>query len=129
MTPVVEGYFQVQAEDMAAARQLAAVVPRAAAFHLQQAAGKLVKAILWVEGIHVTAEHNIGQLVGLLPDGHDWKADLMELDVLSRFATTFRYPSPTGKIARAPDQAVLEGYLSLLDTLTDDARAWCQSRE
>ncbi len=128
MTPVVEGYFQVQAEDMAAARQLAASVPRAAAFHLQQAAEKLVKAILSAEGIHVRADHNIGQLVGLLADGHDWKADLMELDVLSRFATTFHYPSPTGKIARAPDRAVLEGYLVLIDALTAEAKAWCQNR-
>ncbi len=43
MNPVVAGYFQVLREDLAAARQLAAGVPRASAFHLQQAAEKLVK--------------------------------------------------------------------------------------
>lgn len=106
MTPVVEGYFQMLAEDIAAARQMAVGVPQVAAFHLQKVAEKLVKAILSAEGIHVTADHNLGHLVGMLPDCHDWKADRMELDGLSRFATTFRYPSPTGKIARAPDQAV-----------------------
>ncbi|HXP96619.1 MAG TPA: hypothetical protein VN809_07900 [Telmatospirillum sp.] len=52
----------------------------------------------------------------------------MELDFLSRFATAVRYPSPTGKIARAPDKAVLERYRSLIDTVTDDAKAWCQQR-
>lgn len=128
MTPVIEGYFQVLREDLAAAHHLIAGVPRASAFHLQQAAEKLVKAVLSIEDIHVGANHDIGQLVGRLPDGHDWKADLAELDYLSRFATAFRYPSPSGRVSPAPDRATLERYETLIQTLADDAEAWGHSR-
>lgn len=128
MTPVIEGYFQVLREDLAAARQLMMGVPRASAFHLQQAAGKLVKAVLSAEGTHVGAEHDIGQLVGTLPEGHEWKADLAELEYLSRFATAFRYPSPSGRVALAPERAVLERQEALITTLADDAEEWCRLR-
>lgn len=129
MKAVVEGYFKVLDEDMAAARQLMACVPRVSAFHLQQAAEKLVKAILSAENIHASADHNIGQLVASLPDGHEWKADLMELDYLSQFATTFRYPSETGKVKPAPERAKLEEFAELIATLADDARQWCDERD
>jgi HEPN domain-containing protein len=129
MKAVAEGYFKVSDEDMAAARQLMTSVPRVSAFHLQQAAEKLVKAILSTENIHSGANHNIGQLVALLPDGHEWKADLMELDYLSQFATTFRYPSETGRIRPAPDTAKLAEFFELIAALTDDAKQWCADRD
>ncbi len=128
MTPVVAGYFQLLREDLAAARQLFTGVPRAAAFHLQQAAEKLVKAILSAEGIHVGADHDIGQLIGKLPSDHDWRQDLAELDYLSRFATAFRYPSPSGRIAPAPDRTELERYEALIRSLADEAEDWCRDR-
>jgi HEPN domain-containing protein len=128
MTPVVAGYFQVLREDLSAARQLAPTVPRASAFHLQQAAEKLVKAVLSAEGIHIAVEHDIGQLVAKLPAGHAWKADLMELDYLSRFATAFRYPSPSGRVAPPPDRVTLDRYAGLVQSLADDAEAWAVGR-
>ncbi len=128
MTPVVAGYFQVLREDLAAARQLFAGVPRAAAFHLQQGAEKLVKAILSAEDTHVGAEHDIGQLIGKLPDGHDWRLDLTELSYLSRFATAFRFPSPSGRIAPAPSRDELERYEVLIRALADEAERWCRER-
>lgn len=128
MKQVVEGYFQVLSEDLEAARQLMTTVPRVSAFHLQQGAEKLVKAILSAEGIHAGPGHNIGQLVAMLADGHEWKADLMELDFLSQFATTFRYPSETGRVNAAPDRDVLNRYAGLIATFADDARSWCGPR-
>ncbi|MCF8506931.1 MAG: HEPN domain-containing protein [Caulobacter sp.] len=104
MKPMTAGFFQVLEEDMTAARQLMAGVPRISAFHLQQAAEKLVKAILSAENIHAGAGHEIGRLVALLPDGHAWKADLMVLDWLSQFATAFRYPSRQGGCGRLPTE-------------------------
>ncbi|MBF0304467.1 MAG: HEPN domain-containing protein [Alphaproteobacteria bacterium] len=129
MNAVVEGYFAVLDEDLAAARQLIAVLPRIGAFHLQQAAEKLVKAILSAEALHAGADHHIGRLVASLPEGHEWKADLMELDYLSQFATAFRYPSETGRIKPAPDRAKLEAFAELIATLADDARRWCDARD
>lgn len=117
------------AEDLAAARQLARTVPRASAFHLQQAAEKLVKAILSSEGVHAGLEHSIGQLVAKLPDGHEWKADLVELDILTQFGTAFRYPTERGRVAHPPERSVLDRYAALIASLADDARAWCEERD
>ena len=128
MTPIVAGYFQVLREDLAAARQLTEGVPRASAFHLQQAAEKLVKAVLSAEEIHVGADRDIGQLIGKLPAGHDWRRDLAELDYLSRFATAYRYPSPTGRVAPPPDRSELRRYADLIQILADEAEAWCAGR-
>jgi HEPN domain-containing protein len=128
MNPVVAGYFQVLREDLAAARQLAAGVPRASAFHLQQAGEKLVKAILSAENVHVGAERDIGQLIGTLPAGHDWKLHLAELGYLSRYATAYRYPSPTGRVSPAPAETDLERYQLLVQTLADEAEEWCRRR-
>lgn len=128
MSPVVDGYFRVLREDLEAARRLTEGVPRASAFHLQQAAEKLVKALLAAEGIHVGTAHDIGELVGRLPDGHDWKADLAELDYLSRFATAYRYPSPSGRIAPPPERPMLDRYIELIETLADEAEDWCRTR-
>lgn len=123
MNPLVAGYFQVLREDLAAARQLAGTVPRASAFHLQQAAEKLVKAILTAEGIHTSAEHEIGLLVAKLPQDHPWRADLVELDYLSRFATAYRYPGSTGRVAPPPERQLLDRYAVLIAIMADEAEA------
>jgi hypothetical protein len=115
MSPVVDGYFRVLREDLEAARRLTEGVPRASAFHLQQAAEKLVKALLAAERIHVGT-------------AHDWKADLAELDYLSRFATAYRHPSPSGRIAPPPERAVLDQFTTLIKTLADEAEGWCGTR-
>lgn len=44
-----------------------------AAYHCQQAAGKLVKAVLVGAGIAFPKTHDIAALVGLLPNGHRLK--------------------------------------------------------
>lgn len=129
MKVVVAGYFQVLDEDLAAARAMMAGLPRVAAYHLQQAAEKLAKAILSAEGIHPGAGHNIGQVAALLPDGHEWRADLVGLDYLSQFATAFRYPSETGRVRAAPAREVLERYAASLQALAEDARDWCDRRD
>lgn len=43
-----------------------------AAFHLQQAAEKLVKAVRLSRGLHATADHNIPALVGELKTDDEW---------------------------------------------------------
>ncbi|MGC2855331.1 HEPN domain-containing protein [Novispirillum sp. DQ9] len=129
MKPVVAGFFQVLEEDLAAARHMAGVLPRISAYHLQQAAEKLVKAILAAEGIHPGPEHNIGQLLARLPPGHEWRADLVDLDALSRFATAYRYPSEAGRVAAPPDRAFLERHAALIESLAGDARTWCAGKE
>jgi hypothetical protein len=47
----------------------------------------------------------------------------MALDGLSVYATTSRYPSPTGKLPRAPDPVVIEMEMAAVADLLDHARS------
>src|SRR5262245_47688929 len=61
--PVVAGYLAAVADDLDAARRLAAPpANRLAVYHLQQAAEKLIKAVLVHRRIHPGLEHRIDVL-------------------------------------------------------------------
>ncbi len=64
-----------------------------AAYHLQQAAEKLVKAALVAEGIHPPYSHNIAMLVRMLPAAHPCRASMDGLVRFAPYATVFRYPT------------------------------------
>jgi len=125
---VVEGYFKIAKEDIEAAERLLNHVPRAAAYHLEQAAEKMVKAFLVAEGEDPGISHDIATLVDMLPSGHEWKADLAAFSPLSRFATSFRYPTPTGRVPAPPDINEMRQHGVLLRALFDDALDWCRER-
>lgn len=69
----------------------------------QQAAEKLIKAVLLDRGIETGAEHHLDVLVGRLPDDHPWKARLRSLDKYTAYATAYRYPGSGGRVPAAPD--------------------------
>jgi HEPN domain-containing protein len=61
-------------------------------FHCQQAAEKLLKALLSLAGIGYPRTHNLRLLMDLLADsGQPLPSDLAELDVLTPYGTLFRY--------------------------------------
>ena len=68
-------------------------------FHCQQAAEKLLKALLSELGISFPRTHNLRLLMDLLADvGHPLPPELDNLDSLTPFGTLFRYediPSAT----------------------------------
>jgi HEPN domain-containing protein len=95
---VIAAYLDDVDVDLDAGRRLIAEpANRMAAFHLQQAAEKLVKAVRLSRGVRLTAEHSIELLVEELGQDDPWHAKLIALEPLSVYATTFRYPSPSGK--------------------------------
>ena len=61
-------------------------------FHGQQAAEKLLKALLSDYRIPFPRTHNLRLLMDLLTDaGHPLPAPLVDLDVLTAYGTLFRY--------------------------------------
>jgi HEPN domain-containing protein len=122
---VIVAYLDDVDGELEAARRLSKDPPsRFAAFHLQQAAEKLVKAVRLHRGLFASADHNILALVEELPSDDVWRAKLSPLGVLSAYATTFRYPSPAGK--RKPglsSQEVLE-WIETIGALVVDVRAF-----
>ena len=83
MSDRAESFLALARNDLAAAKTLQVTDPGNAAFHLQQAAEKLVKAALSIEDIPVALTHQIGALAAMLPDDHPLRADLAAFDPFS----------------------------------------------
>jgi HEPN domain-containing protein len=103
---IIASFLRVAAEDLEGARML--LGNRNAPYLLSQAAEKIIKAILTSEGIHGGRDHQLDLLVDKIPDEHPLKPLLRDIQQLSSFSTTFRYPTPTGKIKPSPPREELE---------------------
>lgn len=121
---VISAYLDdVDSELEAATRLMAEPVSRFAAFHLQQAAEKLVKAVRLHRGLPATADHNVAALIDELVVSDEWRTNLLPLAPLSAYATSYRYPSPTGKRKPGPAAAELRQWLDRIRPLAGEARS------
>ena len=59
-------------------------------------------AVLATERLHVGRgeQHQLGMSISRLPDENSMKAAMPPYEELTRFATTFRYPTPQGRLKR-----------------------------
>ena len=99
----IQSFLALGEEEKKAAEILLGLLPRQAAFFQQQAAEKLVRALLEVEDLVAGPTHNLRTLIDLLPRDHAMREDLLRLEDLSSAATRFRYPSGSGG---APDISI-----------------------
>lgn len=90
----IAAFLDLASQDVDAARTLATTKNRYAAYHCQQAAEKLIKAVLLHRGLEAGTEHRLDVLVDELPNDDCWKADLRPLEIYLPYATTYRYPTP-----------------------------------
>jgi HEPN domain-containing protein len=129
MSPAVETFIALARDDLSMARTLLASHPRGAAFHVEQAAEKLLKAVLTTEGIMFSAgHHQLGRLAETLPVDHVWRADLMAFDAYTTYATSMRYPLPGGGMPRAPDKAIVETAIQTVSSLVGEIADWCREK-
>lgn len=119
----IAAFFELAAQDVEAARTLAATHNRYAAYHCQQAAEKLIKAVLLHRGVESGVEHRLDVLVDELPDSDPWKSRLRPLETYLPYATTYRYPTPGGRIVAAPDMAQVAMDADTIGILIKDAQA------
>jgi HEPN domain-containing protein len=128
--PAVASFIALAKEDLAVARRLLAIHPRHSAFALEQAAEKLLKAVLTTEGISFSAGyHQLGRLADLLPAEHLWRADLMAFDSYTSFATATRYPKPGGGMPEDPPSEMLEAGLKEVSSLVGEIEDWCREQD
>jgi HEPN domain-containing protein len=109
-------------EDLEAATLLAAADNRNDAYHAQQAAEKMLLALLTAEGIRAERRdsHRIDVLRDLLPDTNPFKARFAPLTFLTVFATTYRYPKDAGRIPARAERVELEAALAKLKQILTD---------
>ena len=87
--------------------------PTGAAYHCQQAAEKLVKAVLVSLELDFPRTHDIAALVGLIPSGHPLKNDVMRFRQLTPYAIAYRYPVEDEW--EMPDAEALRAWLSAIE--------------
>jgi HEPN domain-containing protein len=118
----VAGLLDLAEADVEAADLLAAKGNRYAAYHLQQAVEKLMKALLLAAGQEGGVEHRLDVLFARLSEEGPWKGRLRGFVGYTQYATTFRYPTPGGRIPAAPDPVELAKDLAVLRPLLEDLR-------
>jgi HEPN domain-containing protein len=99
---LIAGLLRVASEDLDAARLLADKGNRNAIYLCSQAAEKVLRAVLTAEGKHAGIKHLLDEMVDMVPDENPLKTRLRAIDYLAAFATSYRYPSPTGRIKPPP---------------------------
>lgn len=124
-------FINLAREDLEVAKKLLIEHPRSAAFHIEQAAEKLLKAVLDAEGIVSpnSINHQLGQLAGLLPDGHIWRADLMAFDEYTPYGTSTRYPRPGGRMPDVPSAVDLQAATETIASLVSEISDWCKEKQ
>lgn len=63
--------------------------------------------------------HQLDNMVALLPDACSVKQRLKDLANLTDYATSFRYPSPSGRIPRAPSFEKVTNWINKARALVD----------
>ena len=77
------------------------IAPEIAAFHAQQAAEKILKALLVQEQIDFPRTHSIGALLALCEEaGIAGVQDLIDATSLTRYAVATRYPGEEDPVGR-----------------------------
>ena len=99
---VIASYVRIAKQDLDGARLLNAAANRNAAYPCEQAAEKLMRAVLTSEGIQAGNRHDLPDMVAKVPDANPVKPLLRALEHPDAYATAFRYPSPSGRIKVPP---------------------------
>ncbi|PWC78213.1 hypothetical protein TSH64_28755 [Azospirillum sp. TSH64] len=91
----------------------------AATYHCQQAAEKLVKAVLvWLD-LDVPRSHDIDLLVMRIPHDLPIRECLSPLGRFTAFATLYRYPGEAGDVSDEPTPEEVFGWLDEIEATRD----------
>lgn len=112
---VISGYIRIAKQDLDGARLLNQAGNRNAAYLCEQAAEKLIRAVLTSEGIQGGIRHELPDMVAKIPDVNPVKRLLTAIEHLDAYATAYRYPSPRGRIKQAPTQAEIDRDIIKID--------------
>lgn len=96
--------------DLTDARVLADQLPksRGAAYHLEQAAEKIIRAIAASEDVRVGLGHELDNFVSQIPDSNPYKTRCKAVQDLKRYATSYRYPTSQGRTMKPPTSEYFE---------------------
>ncbi|MDQ2101388.1 HEPN domain-containing protein [Azospirillum isscasi] len=85
---------------------------KAATYHCQQAAEKLVKAVLVSLNIDFSKTHDIDSLIMRIPAGEPARGPLCVLGKFTAYATLYRYPGEASDVSDDPTLEEAASWLS-----------------
>lgn len=94
----IASLLRIAAGDLADAQTLATGGSRNAVYLCEQAAEKLIRAVLTSESIHPRIKHDLDAMVASIPDVNPLKPRLRDIQHLKEYATAYRYPTQEGRI-------------------------------
>ncbi len=120
---IIAAMLRIAKQDLDGARLLNRAGNRNASYLSEQAAEKLIRAVLTSEGIQAGNRHELSDMVDQIPDQNPVKLALRAIEHLSAYATAYRYPSPRGRVRSPPSAAELDVDLAKVDAaLTEVAK-------
>lgn len=120
---LIANLLRVAREDLEAARLLANAANRNAIYLCEQAAEKIIRAVLTSEGVHAGIKHHLDEMVRLIPDANPLKPALRAIEYLAAYATAYRYPTAEGRIKPTPSPQAVGDALRLLAVALDATAA------
>jgi HEPN domain-containing protein len=118
---LIANTLRIAREDLDGAKALAALGNRNGAYLCEQAAEKVIRAVLTSEGKHAGIKHQLDVMVDLVPDENPLKPALREIDELAAYATAYRYPTPAGRIPNTPPGTELAALIKKVETVLGEA--------
>jgi HEPN domain-containing protein len=105
------------------ARILAETGSRNAAYLTEQALEHLIRAIATSEGLHIQRSdaHLLDKTLRRIPSEQPLLARMNELSWLEAFATSYRYPTPAGRIAQTLESSKVLKSVEQLEGLVYEA--------
>jgi uncharacterized protein len=132
-TKVVESWLRRVGRDLRAARKCCEgedAIPDPGAYHVQQAAEKLTKAVLVAHAIRPRKGHKISEFAPLIPTSFPHRNGFLELEEFSKYAWAHRYPLEDGREPIAePSIAEVRGRIAEVEALKADFECWLAQRE
>ena len=113
---LVANLLRVAKEDLEGARILARQGNRNAIYLCEQAAEKVIRAVLTSEGRHAGILHQLNKMVDQVPDANPIKAALRAVEHLGAYATSYRYPTSVGRIQPPPSPSEIDENLGKVET-------------
>lgn len=120
----IASHIRLAGECICDAEALLATGSRNAAYLTSQAAEHALRAVATSEELHIERRdaHQLDTIVRRLPDANIDKPALAGLAYLEAYATTYRYPTATGRIPVMPDLGRIRTSILELDRLLDALR-------
>lgn len=118
---LIANLLRIAREDLDGATVLAPRGNRNAAYLCEQAAEKVIRAVLTSESKHAGIRHQLDEMVNLVPDENPLKPGLRQIEQLAAYATAYRYPTPVGRIPDGPPGTELATLIKKVDAALSEA--------